>query len=218
MGPNVIGLAAELKHRYGLTYRKIAALLRLQYGFKVSPGGLVHATKRLRKRLEPIYNAILQAIRDSSAVHADETGWRIGGRRSWLWVFANVRFTVYVIRENRGHEVVLETLGDSFAGVLHSDGLGTYEAQELDGLDKAKCIGHFLVDLSEAEKKSAAAGSSDSLSFVPKAKVLLQDALALRRKQSTLAAGGTPCAARARAALRAPSLVHRARGGTPCAP
>lgn len=189
LGPNVIGLAAELKHRHGITYRKITAILFSQFGLKVSPGGLVHAIKRLKERLKPIYDSILQAMRESSAVHADETGWRIGGLSAWLWVFANRHFTLYVIRGNRGHEVVLAVLQKAFQGVLVSDGLGSYEAKELNAFDKSKCIGHFLVDLSEAEAKNAAAGADAGvLRFVPKAKVLLQDALALRRAQPRLAA------------------------------
>ena len=39
-------------------------------------------------------------------VYADETstGWKQGGRRVWLWVFTNLRETVYEILPGRGFE------------------------------------------------------------------------------------------------------------------
>ena len=43
--------------------------------------------------------------------HVDETGWKIGGRSAWLWVFADAHATLYRIRRSRGHEVVVEVLG-----------------------------------------------------------------------------------------------------------
>ncbi len=63
-----------------------------------------------------MYAELVEAIRQSSVVHADETGWRIGTLSAWLWVFTQQEATVYVIRDTRGSEVVLDILGKRVSG------------------------------------------------------------------------------------------------------
>ena len=52
----------------------------------------------------------------------DETGWKQGGRRVWLWVFTNLRETVYEILPGRGFEQAASVLGKNYAGTLVVDG------------------------------------------------------------------------------------------------
>jgi hypothetical protein len=68
-------LAADLKHRLGVS-RKVAELFRVAWG-----SGLGQADERLAEEL-------VEALRDSVAVHADETGWRVGGQGAGLWVLS----------------------------------------------------------------------------------------------------------------------------------
>lgn len=63
--------------------RQVLALLGLQ----VTTGGLHQALGRLAAVAQPTCRSLELAIRGSAAVAADETGWRVGGRRQWLWVF-----------------------------------------------------------------------------------------------------------------------------------
>jgi hypothetical protein len=66
---------------------KVCQILAL-FGIQVTPGGLYQAIGRLSRAAEPTYQALILAVRGSAAVSADETGWRVGGSRWWLWVFA----------------------------------------------------------------------------------------------------------------------------------
>jgi integrase len=52
---------------------------------------LCQADERLAEKAEPVYQELVEALRDSVAVHADETGWRVGGQGAWLWVFTGPR-------------------------------------------------------------------------------------------------------------------------------
>ena len=61
-------------------------------------------------------------MRASRAVAPDETGWRIGGRKAWLWAFAGENVTVYLIAPGRGYEHAAEILGEDYSGVLERDG------------------------------------------------------------------------------------------------
>src|SRR5438876_5534340 len=89
LGPRLKALAADLHHRLGLSYGKIAALLRDLYGLPITRGGLCQAGARLARQARCIYDDLIALLRQSAAVHVDETGWRIGALAAWLWVFTN---------------------------------------------------------------------------------------------------------------------------------
>ena len=48
---------------------------------------------RLARRAAPTYEKLKEILAGSPVVYPDETGWRIGGRSAWLWVFTNQRQT-----------------------------------------------------------------------------------------------------------------------------
>jgi hypothetical protein len=83
------------------------------FGLKVTRGGWCQADQRLAHQARPVYVELIEALRACAVVHSDETGWRIGLLSAWLWVFTNQHITVYAIRESRGHEVVIEILGQN---------------------------------------------------------------------------------------------------------
>jgi len=94
VGPRAKALGADLKHRLGIPYRKITELFETAFGLEVSPGGLCQADGRLAEQAEPIYRQLVEAIRRCTAVHVDETGWRIGVLSAWLWVFTSQKMVV----------------------------------------------------------------------------------------------------------------------------
>lgn len=149
VGSRATALAADLKHRLAVPFRKTADIFGRHFGLRVTAGGLVHATARLAERMKPVHEALLDRLRSSAVVHADETGWRIGGWPAWLWVFTNRDLTLYAIRRSRGQDVVRETLGEDFGGVLVTDFLATYDPLPYR---KGKCAGHLIRELSDLLK------------------------------------------------------------------
>jgi len=137
---------------------------------------------RLAEQTRPVYDELVDALRTSAVVHADETGWRIGTLSAWLWVFANREITVYTIRQSRGHQVVIDILGAEFEGVLVSDRFRAYDAQALDDWLKQKCVGHLLRNLIVIE----ASKTGRAVCFARDMTALLRDALALRDEKPTL--------------------------------
>lgn len=182
IGPRAKALAADLKHRLGIPYRKISELFANGYNLEVSASGLCQADAQLAQKAQPVYHELVEAIRRSSAVYADETGWRIGVLSAWLWVFTSERITVYTIQESRAHEVVVEILGRKFGGALVSDCFTAYDAKALDGWLKQKCFAHLLREFAklETEKTRGAVRFPQALLSV------LRDALALREEKSQL--------------------------------
>src|SRR5262249_44462354 len=98
----VLTLAAEIKHRLSVSYRKLCDFLATYRDLHVAPPTFVRAEQRLADLARPTYELLLDALRQSHVVHADETGWRIGRLNAWLWVFSSKEATLYVIRTGAG--------------------------------------------------------------------------------------------------------------------
>jgi transposase len=142
VGPNALALAAELSKELGLPASKVARLLAQLCGIAITAGGLYQALARLARAANATYGALVRAVRHSPAVAADETGWRVGGRRQWLWVFVGERVTVYLIAAGRGYEQAAVVLGEDFDGVLERDGWAPY--RRFVHARHQTCVAHLL--------------------------------------------------------------------------
>jgi transposase len=182
VGPRAKALAADLKHRLGVSYGKVSEVLNDAFGLSVSRSGWCQADQKLARTARPVYEDLLDAIRQCSVVNADETGWRIGTLSAWLWVFTHRDLTVYTIRANRSSDVILDILGNHFSGILTSDGLLSYDDRRLSDWLKQKCLSHLLKDLKEMNETK----TGRALHFARQATCLLQEALALKRQKPTL--------------------------------
>lgn len=149
LGPRALALAACLNKVHGLTMRKTCRVLYDLCGLRITAGGLSQALSRMAGRVKWIYEKLINDIRASPAVFADETSWWVGGPKYWLWVFTTAERTVYRVDHSRGSMVVRDILGDDFDGMLISDCLSSYDPAEYA---KHKCIAHHLRAISKAMK------------------------------------------------------------------
>jgi transposase len=182
VGPRAKALAADLKHRLGGSYGKVSEALNDAFGLEVSRSGWCQADQRLAETARPVYQELIEVIRRSVVVHADETGWRIGTLSAWLWVFANTEVTVYAIRDNRSSDVVVEILGEKFKGILASDCFVAYDDQRLTDWLKQKCLSHLLKDLKRMEESK----TGRAVRFAQQLTTLLRTALALKAEKADL--------------------------------
>jgi transposase len=75
-------------------------------------------------------------------VYPDESGWRIGGSKAWLWAFTNRRETVYSIQRGRGFPEAASVLGSEYAGALVADGWAPYRS--FTKATHQTCLAHLL--------------------------------------------------------------------------
>ena len=101
------------------------------------------AIHQTAQQAQPAVAAILNRIRASPMVHADETGWREDGANGYVWTFSTPTER-YFLRRGRGKAVVDEALSDSFSGVLVSDCYAAYH--HYDG-PQQRCWAHLLRDI-----------------------------------------------------------------------
>ena len=182
VGPRAKALAADLKHRLGVSYGKVSEVLNDAFGLQVSRSGWCQDDQKLASTARPVYEKLLEVVQQCSVVHADETGWRIGTLSAWLWVFTNQEVSVYAIRANRSSDVVLDILGQEFKGILASDCFLAYDNQRLRAWLKQKCIGHLLKELKEMKESK----NGRALHFARQLTEVLQQALKLKAEKSSL--------------------------------
>jgi len=173
-----------MKHRLGVSYEKIAQIFGTVFGLKVGRSTLCRAGRRLARKARPAYEELIEALRRSGGVHSDETAWRIGTLPAWLWAFASRRITLYSIARSRGHEVLTQTLGSDFEGVLHSDCFSAYDSRELAQWRQQRCLAHLSHELSELQQSK----TRGAVRFARNVLALLREAMDLGKRKAGLSA------------------------------
>ena len=143
LGVNLVSLIAALREEGRLPVRTVQWYLVTVHRLKLSVGAIVGAVHQVARQAGPEVGRILERIRSSPVVHADETGWRENGRNGYVWTFSTPGER-YFLRRGRGGEVVDEALGESFEGILVSDFYAAYN--HYPGL-KQRCWVHLLRDI-----------------------------------------------------------------------
>ena len=179
LGPAAVALVVRMHTQLGVPLEKVVHLLRTQFGITVTPGGLARVLHRTARQAAPTYSALCRQVRNSPVVTPDETGWRVGALRHWLWAFATPTTTVYAIRAGRGFDDAATVLGTDFSGVLVRDGWAPYR-RFTEALHQT-CLAHLLRrtrHLQDDHPRSR---------WVVRVKAVLQAALELRDRRD---AGG----------------------------
>ena len=174
IGPNALAIATHLNKIVGAPFAKIAAFFRMAFRLTVAPATLVRAILRAADRLQPAYERIRALVRMSPAVYPDETGWRIGGHKGWLWVFVGDRAVLYVIARYRGYSVARWAIGENYAGYLVHDGWPVYK--RFERATHQPCLAHLLVRCRELLETA----TRRAVSFPRHLKAVLKAAFELR--------------------------------------
>jgi len=143
-------------------------------GLELTAGGLSQMIDRVADRVVGDYEGLVNQIRGSPAVNADETSWWVGGPGWWLWTFTCPEVTVYRVDSSRGSKVVDTILGDDFGGVLVSDCLSSYDPPTYR---KHKCIAHHLRAIEAAGRLAG----QDDPTYLRQWTLLLNSVIVLHR-------------------------------------
>lgn len=125
-GPRVQAIVALCTGAYHLSKRTTQEVMADLFGIPMALGtiaNLEHAT------VEALAAPVAEAqtyIGTQSLAHLDETGWREGHARAWLWVAVTTWVTVFLVRLSRGAKVAQELLGERFCGILVTDRWSAY--------------------------------------------------------------------------------------------
>jgi transposase len=65
-------------------------------GIKICPATIIKAEKECFQNLEEFENVIREKLLASPVIHCDETGMKVQGKRHWLHVVSNDKYTCYL--------------------------------------------------------------------------------------------------------------------------
>ena len=159
LGPRLAAVVVFLCLRMRLSRQRVRELMQVLFALDLSVGLIDQTVQQAARAVAPLEMAIVGDIERAALAHVDETGWREAGRRLWLWVFVAPYTALYLIGA-RTAEMLDNTLGAAFAGVLMSDGYGVYRARA----NRLRCWAHLLRKLrglaESTDRRVAGAGSA----------------------------------------------------------
>lgn len=142
IGPDAQAAVIDLHVKKGLSHGKVIDVFDTLFGIQLTRGASAQINLRGASRLEGDYQTILDDLRESKRISADETGWRVGGNSAWLHVWVGERSTAYHIDPQRSANALERVIGIDWSGTLSHDGLSTYD-RFLEATHQS-CVDHVL--------------------------------------------------------------------------
>jgi transposase len=141
-GPRVQAATAYFSGVGRLSKRSIRQLLADLHGIPISLGGVSKLEARTGLALRSIHAEALDHTRGLDA-NVDETGWKQGPRKAWLWVAVTSLVTAFLIRRHRDRGAFDDLVGPT-PGVLTTDRYSVYTHLEVD--KRQVCWAHLRRD------------------------------------------------------------------------
>jgi len=149
-GPNILASAIYCKNYQFIPYERISEFFNDIMGIKICPATIIRAERECFQNLEEFENVIREKLLASPVVNFDETGMKIEGKRHWLHVASNEKYTCYFAHPKRGSEAI-DAMGilPEFKGVAVHDGWKPYNVYDCD---HALCNAHLQRELTGIEE------------------------------------------------------------------
>ena len=179
-GKNVHAHVSLLKFEDRLPLRKTMSSLQRHYRLTLSNVSVHKINRRVARKLEPSYSALVVRIRKSRVTYVDETELKVDGKTYHLWTFVTDTEVLFVIRKSRGPAVIREILGENFHGVICCDGWTAYSSYSSN---LQRCWAHLL-----RESKELATKYDFFTGFHASLKKIFEKIKKLRTKPSSLKA------------------------------
>jgi hypothetical protein len=90
-------------------------------GLSISTGMISRLERQAATELEAPVEELRQHVRHAASAHIDETSWKQGRDKAWLWGAVTDLVTVFTIATSRGAEVARGMLGSDRRKVVISD-------------------------------------------------------------------------------------------------
>jgi transposase len=144
-GPRLQAITALCAGAYHLSKRTTQAVLEDLFGVSLGLGTIANLEQAtIRAVAEPVAEARAY-VQAQPTAYADETGWREGQHRAWLWTVVTAWVTVFAIRLSRSGQVAQELLGERFWGWLVTDRWSAYNWYP--SWRRQLCWAHLLRDI-----------------------------------------------------------------------
>ncbi len=148
IGPRLTATIAYMKSVCHCSFSTIRKFLRDVVGVTISRGQLSKLIQKASATLEKAYNELLGYLPSETTLNIDETGHKENKKRFWTWCFRAETYTVFKIVDSRGSKVLIDVLGEDFAGIIGCDYFSAYRKymKDFDVLVQF-CIAHLIREL-----------------------------------------------------------------------
>jgi transposase len=125
-GPQLTALIAYLTVVCRMPRRTVRELLEQVLAIPLSLGSIQNSWEEASEAVAEPCAELERQLPHEPVVNSDETGYRTSGEKRWLWALVAANFVFYKIALTRGAEVLVQLLGEVFAGILCSDRCASY--------------------------------------------------------------------------------------------
>jgi transposase len=148
IGPRFTATIAYMKGACHCSFSTIRKFLRDVVGVTISRGQLSKLIQKASAAFEQAYNELLECLPNEAKLNVDETGHKENKKRFWTWCFRGDAYTLFKIADTRGSRVLIDVLGEDFAGVIGCDYFSAYRKymKDFDILIQF-CIAHLIREL-----------------------------------------------------------------------
>lgn len=143
-GARFQSMVSILSGNYHLSKRETVGIMGDFFTADLGLGSVPKLEKRTSAAIAQVVEEARVYARSQPAVNQDETGWREGSKKAWLWVLATKYVTVFLVDLHRSAEVAKKMLGVNFTGILNSDRWSAYNW--LDNCYRQLCWAHLKRD------------------------------------------------------------------------
>ena len=166
-GPRVQATVGYLTGRIGMSQRDVQEVMETVFHTDMGLGTVPALEQRVSEALaEPVEEARAY-LRQQPVNNVDETSWREGTQRTWLWINTAPPVTGFWLLPGRGGQQARQVLGETFEGIVGSDRYSAYNWIEphrravcwahlerdfqafVDRGDESEKVGRALLDQSE---------------------------------------------------------------------
>lgn len=144
-GPRLQAITALCTGAYHLSKRTTQRVLEDLFRLPLSVGTIANLEQVTAEALAQPVEEARAYIQAQHTAYLDETGWREGRARAWLWTAVTAWVTVFVVRLSRSAKVAHELLGERFWGYLVTDRWSAYPWYP--AWRRQVCWAHLLRDI-----------------------------------------------------------------------
>ena len=145
LGPRLTALVGYLKGVCHASFSTIRNYFRDVLTINISRGLLAKVLRKVSTALAPAYEALRARLPLEARLNVDETGHKNNGKPHWTWCFRAEGYTLFKIDASRGSDVLIDTLGAEFNGVLGCDYFSAYRKYMKDfGVTVQFCLAHLI--------------------------------------------------------------------------
>ena len=140
-GIEILITLAYLVYWTGVSIDKACGILAFFTGLELSKSQADSLLSQLAADWQIEYDAIAELVAAAAILYIDETGWKIGRRSCYTWIFSTLSTVLFKCGVGRGKVVLTDILGEHFGGIGVTDDYNAYQSQFTE---HQLCWAHFL--------------------------------------------------------------------------